>query len=67
MLQRQSQWTRASAASYRLTPQEAETLYNDAPLHSLMAAAHQRRLVMHPSGQVTYLVDRNINYTNVCT
>lgn len=32
-----------------------------------MAAAHQRRLVMHPSGQVTYLVDRNINYTNVCT
>ena len=22
---------------------------------------------MHPSGEVTYLVDRNINYTNVCT
>ena len=22
---------------------------------------------MHPAGEVTYLVDRNINYTNVCT
>ena len=32
-----------------------------------MAAAHQRRLAMHPEGRVTYLVDRNINYTNVCT
>ena len=67
ILQRQSQWTRSNAATLRLTSDEAVTLYNDAPLHALMAAAHHRRLVMHPSGQVTYLVDRNINYTNVCT
>ena len=67
ILQRQSQWTRSNASTLRLTSEEAVTLYNDAPLHSLMSAAHQRRLVMHPSGQVTYLVDRNINYTNVCT
>ena len=67
ILQRQSQWTRSDAGKFRLTPEEAVILYNDAPLHPLMAAAHQRRLVMHPTGQVTYLVDRNINYTNVCT
>lgn len=67
ILQRQSQWTREGAAALRLSPEEAVVLYNDAPLHSLMAAAHQRRLQMHPSGEVTYLVDRNINYTNVCT
>jgi len=67
ILQQQSQWTRGNAETLRLTPEEAVTLYNDAPLHSLMAAAHHRRLVMHPTGQVTYLVDRNINYTNVCT
>ena len=67
ILQRQSQWTRSNAGTFRLTPEEAVILYTDAPLHPLMAAAHQRRLVMHPTGQVTYLVDRNINYTNVCT
>ena len=67
ILQRQSQWTRSDAETFRLTPEEAVILYTDAPLHPLMAAAHQRRLVMHPTGQVTYLVDRNINYTNVCT
>ena len=51
----------------RMTVEEAVTLYNEAPLHALMGAAHQRRLEMHPNGHVTYLVDRNINYTNTCT
>jgi cyclic dehypoxanthinyl futalosine synthase len=50
-----------------LTQQEAVALYDNAPLHALMQAAHQRRMAMHPEGKVTYLVDRNINYTNVCT
>jgi cyclic dehypoxanthinyl futalosine synthase len=50
-----------------LTQQEAVVLYDKAPLHALMQAAHQRRMAMHPEGKVTYLVDRNINYTNVCT
>ncbi len=67
ILQEQSTWTRANAASLRLRPEDAVILYNEAPLHDLMAAAHQRRLAMHPEGRVTYLVDRNINYTNVCT
>ncbi|MEC8763905.1 MAG: CofH family radical SAM protein [Candidatus Thermoplasmatota archaeon] len=67
ILERQSTWTRESADLLRLSSEEATILYDDAPLHDLMRAAHQRRTAMHPDGKVTYLVDRNINYTNVCT
>ena len=67
ILHRQSGWTRENASSLRLSTAEAVVLYNEAPLHDLMQSAHQRRLAMHPEGKVTYLVDRNINYTNVCT
>ena len=42
-------------------------LYEKAPLSDLAQAAnHIRNQKVDPS-QVTYLVDRNINYTNVCT
>ena len=67
ILERQASWSRETGASLRLTSEEAVLLYDDAPLHELMQAAHQRRMAMHPDGKVTYLVDRNINYTNVCT
>ncbi len=67
ILLRQSGWSKARSSELRMTPEEAIVIYNDAPLHSLMRAAHQRRLAMHPNGKVSYLVDRNINYTNVCT
>lgn len=67
ILERQSSWSRETSEQHRLTQQEAVVLYDDAPLHALMQAAHQRRMAMHPEGKVTYLVDRNINYTNVCT
>ncbi len=67
ILERQHAWSRTSAEALRLTPDEAVVLYDDAPLHALMAAAHSRRMKMHPEGHVTYLVDRNINYTNICT
>ncbi len=64
---RQAGWSREEASAHRLSIEEATLLYNTAPLHTLMQAAHRRRMAMHPGGQVTYLVDRNINYTNVCT
>ena len=67
ILRRQSSWSSENADERRLTPAEALVLYNDAPLHHLMTAAHQRRIAMHGPSTVTYLVDRNINYTNVCT
>ena len=35
-------------------------------VHVLAALAHQRRLWLHPEPVVTYIVERNINYTNSC-
>lgn len=67
ILARQARWTPDDSDSMRLSLEHAVTLYNDAPLHKLMNAAHKRRMDMHPDGRVTYLVDRNINYTNTCT
>jgi cyclic dehypoxanthinyl futalosine synthase len=67
ILERQEAWHRSAGENLRLSPEDAVVLYNDAPLHALMEAAHRRRMAMHPDGFVTYLVDRNINYTNVCT
>ena len=58
---------RSTDEIFRLTVEECVELYNNAPLHQLMDAAHHRRLLHNPSNEVTYLVDRNINYTNVCT
>ncbi len=40
--------------------------YTNAPLLELGLEADRRREAMHPNGVVTYIVDRNINYTNVC-
>jgi len=40
--------------------------YTNAPLLELGAAADKVRREKHPEGVVTYIVDRNINYTNVC-
>ena len=55
------------ASGSRLSQEEAVTLYRDAPLHALRRAANQRRIELNGDKQVTYLIDRNINYTNVCT
>ncbi len=41
-------------------------LYEAASLLELGALADQKRHELHPDGVVTYIVDRNINYTNVC-
>lgn len=40
--------------------------YKHAPLLELGAEADKIRKALHPEGVVTYIVDRNINYTNVC-
>jgi cyclic dehypoxanthinyl futalosine synthase len=50
----------------RITPEEALLLYTDAPLHPLGEAADAVRRRRYPDRIVTYLIDRNINYTNVC-
>ncbi|MGH7638790.1 MAG: radical SAM protein, partial [Gemmatimonadaceae bacterium] len=40
--------------------------YTNAPLLELAAEADRVRAEKHPHNTVTYIVDRNINYTNVC-
>ena len=40
--------------------------YTNAPLLELGQEADRVRAARHPHGIVTYIVDRNINYTNVC-
>src|ERR687891_66794 len=40
--------------------------YTNAPLLELGAEADRVRAQKHPHNTVTYIVDRNINYTNVC-
>jgi cyclic dehypoxanthinyl futalosine synthase len=50
----------------RLSMEEGIRLYEQAGDDALRVAADQVRQRRHPEGIVTYLVDRNINYTNVC-
>jgi cyclic dehypoxanthinyl futalosine synthase len=52
----------------RLSPEEALELYTDAPFHALGRAADaaRRRRFAGTEHIATYLIDRNINYTNVC-
>ena len=40
--------------------------YKNAPLVELGAEADRVRERLHPGNVVTYIIDRNINYTNVC-
>jgi len=50
----------------RLSPQEAIKLFKKTPLQELGFMADEVRERLHPEGVVTFVVDRNINYTNVC-
>ena len=50
----------------RLDRSEALALYRDLPTHDLGHLADRRRAEKHPDGIVTYIIDRNVNYTNVC-
>ncbi|MBI5342354.1 MAG: dehypoxanthine futalosine cyclase [Deltaproteobacteria bacterium] len=46
--------------------EEAVRLLREAPLFGLGRAADEERRRLHPGGTVGYIVDRNINYTNIC-
>jgi cyclic dehypoxanthinyl futalosine synthase len=51
----------------RLSDAEALELYQHASLHELGRMALARCQALHPEPYRTYVVDRNINYANVCT
>ncbi|MDI9357947.1 MAG: cyclic dehypoxanthinyl futalosine synthase [Phycisphaerales bacterium] len=49
-----------------LTLEEGLTLYHQAPLTELAFIANERRKIQVPHGKVTWIIDRNVNTTNVC-
>jgi len=55
-----------AAAGARLSPKDGLRLYAEAPTLELGAAADARRRALHAGNEVTYIIDRNVNYTNVC-
>ena len=50
----------------RVTGEEALELYRDAPTSLVGRLADGVRARKHPQSIVTYIIDRNVNYTNVC-
>jgi cyclic dehypoxanthinyl futalosine synthase len=56
-----------SLSGRRLTPEEGRTLLESDDLAALGRAADAVARRLHPELYRTYHVDRNINYTNVCT
>lgn len=50
----------------RMTNAEALTLIQNASLAELGEKATARKKELHPEGITSFIVDRNINYTNVC-
>jgi cyclic dehypoxanthinyl futalosine synthase len=56
-----------SVAGERLSQAEALELLNSADLNDLGKAANEVTQRLHPEPFRTYNIDRNINYTNICT
>src|SRR6185436_3496159 len=53
-------------AGERIAAGEALALYRQAPTALLGRLADFVRARKHPERVVTYIIDRNVNYTNVC-
>ncbi len=53
-------------AGHRLTAADCTALLESGDIARIGVAADEVRKRKHPSGVVTYIIDRNINYTNVC-
>ena len=50
----------------RMTSEEAVRLIKEADLKELGKMASAKKKELHPKGITTFVVDRNINYTNAC-
>src|ERR1700675_2348626 len=56
----------SAADGGRILPEEAVRLFDEAALLDLASAADRIRARRHPDNVISYIIDRNINYTNVC-
>ncbi len=50
----------------RLSVDEALTLWEEAPLEELILVADLIRQRLHPGNRVGWIIDRNVNITNIC-
>ncbi len=50
----------------RLSKKDAVELIKHGDLKELGKLAYQKKKILHPKGVSTFVVDRNINYTNIC-
>ncbi len=50
----------------RINSQEAVRLFEEAGFLDLASCADRIRQRLHPDNVISYIIDRNINYTNVC-
>lgn len=50
----------------RLTPKEALSMLDNGDLKTLGKQAYEKKLSLHPKRITSFVIDRNINYTNIC-
>ncbi len=50
----------------RISDSEALAILKESSLKEAGKRAYERKLVLHPEKITTFVVDRNINYTNIC-
>ena len=58
--------TACTGTPSRLDHRQALELLTDFPMGELMQLAHRERMRRHPETLVTFVVDTNPNYTNIC-
>ena len=58
--------TAKALAGERITPEEGLRLFKEAPLLDLGTLAQELRYRHNPESVVTFVIDTNLNYTNVC-
>ena len=56
----------SAAEGGRISSDEAVRLFEQADLLDLASCADSIRQRLHPDNVISYIIDRNINYTNVC-
>src|SRR5262245_15434273 len=56
----------SASGGERITFVEAVRLFEEADLFDLASSADSIRQRRHPDNVISYIIDRNINYTNVC-
>src|SRR5215831_6584136 len=56
----------SAAEGMRISSEEAVCLFQQADLLDLASCADRIRQRFHPDNVISYIIDRNINSTNVC-